>query len=55
MIPYDEARSSVAAAMRGLEFTPLTSHDKTHHLTPRATKSGYEHTQSKILARTVAR
>jgi hypothetical protein len=41
--------------MRGLEFTPLNSRDKTQHLTPRATESGYEHTQTKLLARTVAR
>ena len=38
-----------------LEFTALSSRDKTLHLTPRATESGYEHTQTKILARTLAR
>jgi hypothetical protein len=41
--------------MRGLEFTPLSSRDKTRHLTPAATESDYEHTQAKLLARTVAR
>ncbi len=41
--------------MRGLEFTPLSSRDKTRHLTPAATESGYEHTHAKILARTLAR
>jgi hypothetical protein len=40
MIPYDQARCS---------------RDKTQDLTPRATESGYEHTQTKLLARTVAR
>jgi hypothetical protein len=38
-----------------LKYSTLTFRDKTHHLTPRATKSGYEHTQTKLLARTVAR
>ena len=38
-----------------LKYLPLSSRDKTHHLTPRATKSGYDHTQTKLLARAVAR
>jgi hypothetical protein len=44
-----------ARCLRRLELPPLSYRDKTHHLTPRATESGYEHTQTKVLARTVAR
>jgi hypothetical protein len=41
--------------MRGIEFTPLSSRDKTQHLTPRTTESGYEHTHAESFALTVAR
>jgi hypothetical protein len=41
--------------LEGLKYPPLSSRDKTLHLTPRATGSGYEHTQAKLLARTLAR
>jgi len=40
--------------IKGLKYLPLSSRVKTLHLTPRATESGYEHSQTKILARTVA-
>ncbi len=60
------ARNCVTGALRrmlplraisssGLEFRALSARDKTHDLTPRANKSGYERTQTKLLARTVAR
>jgi hypothetical protein len=39
----------------GLKYHPLSAGEKTQHLTPRATKPGYEHAQTKILAATVAR
>jgi hypothetical protein len=44
-----------SSATQGLKYATLSLRDKTHHLTPRATKSGYEHTQTKLLARAVAR
>jgi hypothetical protein len=37
-----------------LSAARLSSRDKTQHLTPRAAQSGYEQTQAKLLARTVA-
>jgi muramidase (phage lysozyme) len=36
------------------EYSTLSVGDKTQHLTRRATESGYEHTQTKSSARTVA-
>jgi hypothetical protein len=54
-ILYSDARSSDRFAHRGLKYRTLSQRDKTHHLPLRATVPGYEHTQTKLLARTVAR
>jgi hypothetical protein len=48
-------RNETTEQDEGLKYVTLSSRDKTQHLTPRATESGYEHNQTKILARTVAR
>jgi hypothetical protein len=46
--------TQAAEAHRGFELLPLSARDKSQHLTPRATISGYEQTPTKTLARTVA-
>jgi hypothetical protein len=53
-VHYRGAAAITGNPYRSRELLPLSSRDKTLHLTPRATESGYDHTQTKSLARTLA-